>query len=293
MEVRAAYIPENPANHFLLKLFNVRVPACTRTFRSHQHLHFEMALFKRGAGAYTTARTVYPICPGDVFIFASNEIHCITEITQPLELMNLHFEPRFLWSGTGAAAPGNELLCYSHNESFSNRLLPESDAAVYVRQLLLEIEQEMTGRAPEYEQMVRLKLSEIFIRLIRSCSYGDDRAADQTLIRHLDAVRRATEYIAAHLTEQLTLQAIAEQAQMSPSYFSAVFRRIRAIPLWDYISEKRVEEAMRLIDNGADSMLTVALQSGFNNTANFNKTFLRYTGRTPSEYRRHGSAILY
>ena len=107
------------------------------------------------------------------------------------------------------------------------------------------------------------------------------------------AIRRATDYISEHLTEPLTLAEIAAQAQMSPNYFSAVFRAVRAIPLWDYVSEQRVAEAMRRIDAGTESMLTVAMQSGFNNTANFNKTFRRYTGRTPSEYRRHGSAILY
>ena len=293
MEIRAWYIPENPARRFLLKLFNVRVPAGTRAFRTHQHIHFEIALFRAGAGTYTTAHTAYPIRPGDVFVFASNEVHCITEITAPLDLMNVHFEPRFLWSGSGSAAPGSELLCYAHNPEFSNRLNPDTPAADRIRALLRETERELTDRAPEYETMVRVKLSEIFVRLLRGCAYGDALPVNQTQLRHLDAIRRATDNISEHLTEPLTLAEIAAQAQMSPNYFSAVFRAVRAIPLWDYVSEQRVAEAMRRIDAGTESMLTVAMQSGFNNTANFNKTFRRYTGRTPSEYRRHGSAILY
>lgn len=293
MEVRAWYIPENPARSFLLKLFNVYVPAGTRTFRTHQHIHFEIALFRAGAGTYTTARTTYPIRPGDVFVFASNEVHCITEITAPLDLMNVHFAPRFLWTGSGAAAPGSELLCYAHNPAFSNRLDPVGAATARIRQLLQGTEAELRDRAPEYESMVRIRLSEVFVQLLRGCAYGDDVPVDQTQLRHLDAIRRATDYISEHLTEPLTLREIAAQAQMSPNYFSSVFRRVRAVPLWDYISEQRVAEAMRRIDAGTDSMLTVALQSGFNNTAHFNKTFLRYTGRTPSEYRRHGSNILY
>ena len=292
MEIRAWYIPEN-ARRFLLKLFNVRVPAGTRAFRSHQHIYFEIAYFRAGAGTYTTAHTAYPIRPGDVFVFASNEVHCITEITEPLDLTNVHFVPEFLWSGSGAAVPGSELLCYAHNPEFSNRLHPGTAAADRIRTLLRDTAREMAARAPEHETMVRLRLSEIFVQLLRGCAYGDALPVNQTQRRHLDAVRRATDYISEHLTEPLTLAEIAAEAQMSPNYFSAVFRTVRAVPLWDYISERRVAEAMRQIDAGTDSMLTVAMQSGFNNTANFNKAFRRYTGRTPSEYRRHGNAILY
>ena len=78
------------------------------------------------------------------------------------------------------------------------------------------------------------------------------------------------------------------ERQQAESYRVRAYRkaaaRLEALP---------PEELLRRIDAGTESMLTVAMQSGFNNTANFNKTFRRYTGRTPSEYRRHGSAILY
>lgn len=293
MEIRAAYIPENCGNHYLLKLFNVEVPPSVRTYREHQHIHFEMTLFQDGAGTYATSRTTYPIEPGDVFIYASNEVHCITEITRPLRLMNVHFEPQFLWSGHSTLAPASEMLCFTHSDRFQNRLPRDHEATARIRQLLKETEQEMERRAPEHELMVRMKLSEIFVHLQRSLHYADGLPDNPTLRRHLTAVNCAMDYVAEHIAEPLTLQDIAAQVQMSPSYFSAVFRQIHSVPLWDYVAEKRIALAMRLLDQGGLSMMEVALQSGFNNTANFNKTFLRCAGLTPSEYRRHGCAVLY
>lgn len=290
MEVQADYIPAQKDSHFLFKLFNVQVPVQRRAFREHQHIYFEISLFKQGAGVYTTHDDAYPIQPGDVFVFASNEVHCITEITAPLALMNVHFEPRFLWSGSDSAAPFRGMLCFGHGASFRNRLPPEQAASARIRQLLLETEAEMAGRAPEYERMVRLKLSEIFIHLVRSLHYADGLTENATLSRHMSAVNRAMDYIGTHLAEPLTLAEIAAQAQMSPSYFSAVFRRIHSVPLWDYIAEKRVELAMRLLDSPQISITEAAMRAGFNNSANFNRTFLRCTGITPREYRRHDGA---
>ena len=50
-------------------------------------------LIKSGGGIYRTKDKEYSIRKGDVFLFASNEIHCITAIDKGgLELMNIHFE---------------------------------------------------------------------------------------------------------------------------------------------------------------------------------------------------------
>ena len=51
---------------------------------------------------------------------------------------------------------------------------------------------------------------------------------------------------------------------------------------------------MQIFDSkSSDSILDIAFKCGFNNTANFNKMFRKYTGRTPSEYRKHGYTVLY
>lgn len=102
------------------------------------------------------------------------------------------------------------------------------------------------------------------------------------------------DYIHRCLTESLTLNGIADAVGVSPTYFSAVFKQVNGVTLWEYINEKRIETAMQIFDSkSGDNVLDVALQCGFNNTAHFNKMFRKYTGRTPSEYRKHGYTALY
>ena len=96
-------------------------------------------------------------------------------------------------------------------------------------------------------------------------------------------------YIDEHFTEKLSLNELAGLANMSPNYFSAFFKKISGVTLWNYISSKRINMAVQLI-RGRDSgknMLEIAMLCGFNNTTNFNKMFKRITGMTPTEYKKN------
>ena len=55
---------------------------------------------------------------------------------------------------------------------------------------------------------------------------------------------------------------------------------------WDYVNIKRTEYAKVLLNETDETVLSIALRSGFNNTANFNRIFKGVTAMTPSAYRR-------
>lgn len=81
------------------------------------------------------------------------------------------------------------------------------------------------------------------------------------------------------------LDELAEIASMSKSYFSTVFKKLNGISPWDYLISKRISFAAELLKNTDKTILEIALECGFNNTANFNRAFKKITGKTPSEYK--------
>ena len=295
MDVQNAYLPEAAHRHFEVRLFNRCVEPFERPFREHRHFLFEVALIKGGSGLYTTSRTVYPIKEGDVFLFACNEIHCITRIDAgaPLKLLNIHIDPSFLWpEGDTPLTPRFLAMPFSHSESFENRLPADTPAARDIAALMLAVEEEFDRRDSEYALMVRSKLTELFVTLLRKTDYPDEKNAQGTAVQHAGTVRAAIEYIRAHLVEAIALKDIAAAVQMSPNYFCAVFKKTAGVTPWDYITSARVELAMRLMEQSPDeTLLTIAVRSGFNNTQNFNKMFVKHTGCTPSEYRRSGCSL--
>ncbi|MFA8436978.1 MAG: helix-turn-helix domain-containing protein, partial [Marinifilaceae bacterium] len=57
----------------------------------------------------------------------------------------------------------------------------------------------------------------------------------------------------------------------------------------DYINQFRVEEFKRLLQDpqfSKETLLAVAFEAGFNSKTTFNTAFKKFTGMTPSEYRR-------
>lgn len=295
MEVTSAFIPESARQNFQVRLFSRHVDPGMRPFREHHHFPFELVLIKDGCGAYATLKTTYDIQPGDVFLFACNEIHCITEIGagRPLHLMNIHIEPCFLWpEDSSLLSPQFLSMPFSHSASFENRLPRSHPATEKITRLMLDAEQEFARRQSDYPLMIRLRLMEIFVTLIRELNYADNQTTRSRTLQHAQVMRSAVAFIHAHLTEPMTLRQIAGAVQMSPNYFCSVFRQTGGVTPWEYITSARVRLAMRLMEQFPDeTLLNIAVRSGFNNTQNFNKMFVRHIGCTPSDYKRCGYTL--
>lgn len=281
------------AGDVLLKMWRVNVPAGERPLQRHAHMQFEITLVDGGSGTYTTKSGVYPMKTGDIFVYASNEEHCITHVEDGgLQITNIHFEPRYLWGSSADSLSGEHInLCFAHSAAFQNRIPSEHSAPITA--LFLAISAELTLRQTEYPLMTKALLDRLLILLIRDFGYADSSFSVSR--SHLHSIRRAITYIDNHLDEKLTLEEIAGLSGISPTYFSALFRRISNITLWDYIASKRVEKAIHLITEpeNSETMLEIALKCGFNNTANFNKAFKKQTGITPTQYRKSGDALLH
>ena len=275
----------------LLKMWRASVPSGERVLQRHSHICFEITSVNSGGGVYTVGGRQYPMRPGDMFVFGSNEQHCITDVSENgLEITNLHFEPRYLWGGSADSLSAENInICFAHNESFENRI--EADKAQPVLSFFNQIAEELEKQRKEYFLLVKSLLNIILVTLIRRFDYTGGKAA--VISDRLHCVRRVIRYIDMHLTEELTLGALAEIAGTTPNYFSSVFHEVVGITLWEYISSRRIDEAVRrLTADDGKSVLEIALSCGFNNTANFNKAFKKITGMTPKQCRELGGTFI-
>jgi AraC-like DNA-binding protein len=87
----------------------------------------------------------------------------------------------------------------------------------------------------------------------------------------------------------LTLQQLADQLEVSPHNLSEVINARLGTSFHDFVNGYRVEEAKRrLLDPklSHQTILAIAIDSGFRSKSTFNKIFKRFTGVTPSEFRR-------
>lgn len=274
----------------LLKMWEVSVEPGERPFRKHSHIRFEISKVLAGSGVYRLSDREIPISTGDIIIFSSNEPHCITSVGQDgLKLLNLHFEPRYLWGkAPDSLSEENIGLCFSHCKSFQNKLQIANTSKICT--LLESIQTELTQGNDEYSLAVKSYLNLLLILLIRE--HGYQPATDSFDHDRTAPVRKVINHIDRHLSDPLSLTQLSTIAGMSPNYFSTLFYSVSGIRLWDYINARRIDAAIRLLMEEDLTILDIATQCGFNNTANFNKTFKKITGMTPSEYRKSGEYML-
>ena len=91
------------------------------------------------------------------------------------------------------------------------------------------------------------------------------------------------------LNEDLNLALLAEQSQISPPHLSQIINQHFKKNFYDFVNQYRVEEAkQRLSSQDFEhlSILGIAFECGFKSKSSFNRYFKKYTGASPSEFKK-------
>ena len=98
-------------------------------------------------------------------------------------------------------------------------------------------------------------------------------------------VRHAMEYMEAHCAEHLSLTDVAEHVYVSPWHLSKLLNRYVNQSFFDILGRLRMERAKTLLANPELRVHAVAEQVGYSDVAHFSKSFKRFVGMPPGEYR--------
>lgn len=270
----------NSNSKLLLKTYHSAVEPGKRVLREHHHTECELSLVVSGSGTYYVCGTEYSFSSGDMFLFGSNEAHCITDVTTPLNLLNIQFEPCLLWENPDTV----ELLTLFNmrNNQFRNQFSKDD---TILQNLILKIEKELSEKNSGYIIEIKHLLFSSLIHIIRTYDYVKKNNQYKFHNPSTEKLKDAMSYIDNNLENKITLKEIASAACMAETYFSSVFKKFNGISPWEYITIKRVERAIYLIKNTNMTKLEIAEKCGFSSSSNFYKTFYHITGKKPSDYR--------
>lgn len=250
--------------------------------RIHHHAECELSAIISGSGIYHSDRATYPIKAGDVFLFSGDEEHCITDIYEKCEILNIHFVSRLLWSDNDLSL---SRIFFARNEKFQNRIDPANPVTKELFDTILKIEKELSQKGDGYQSMAKYLLLSAITNIVRNYDYIDRTVDYNSYTNKIKPMEKALKYIDENLAEKISLEDISEVANMNPSYFSTVFKKLNGISLWEYITAKRVEKAIDLLQTTDRNKLDIALECGFNSSSNFYKAFLNVTGKKPSDFK--------
>ena len=92
------------------------------------------------------------------------------------------------------------------------------------------------------------------------------------------------EKIQAEYASRLSIEDCAESMQVSASYLSRKLKEITCHTFGELLARYRLQEALKLLEDGRYKVYEVAEQVGYRDIGYFSNTFKKITGKTPSEY---------
>ncbi len=93
-------------------------------------------------------------------------------------------------------------------------------------------------------------------------------------------------WILENLTDDLSVEKLAERVAMSPRNFTRVFTRETGVPPARYVAEARLAAARHRLEQTRETLESVAAATGFGNSINLRRIFERQLQLTPGEYRQ-------
>ena len=98
--------------------------------------------------------------------------------------------------------------------------------------------------------------------------------------------REFADFVDNNFDSNLTLSDLASKCFYNPSYFSRAFKKRFHMSPFEYIVERRVQFAMKLLGETKAPVDEILRRAGFSDRSSFYRAFSKHTGMTPGEYRR-------
>jgi transcriptional regulator GlxA family with amidase domain len=99
-------------------------------------------------------------------------------------------------------------------------------------------------------------------------------------------LREVQQWIAEHPAADLSVDALAERARLSPRHFARAFAAETGLPPGRYVDRARLEAARRHLEDTAEGVEEVARGCGYGTTEAMRRAFVKALGVSPAEYRR-------
>jgi AraC family transcriptional regulator len=163
------------------------------------------------------------------------------------------------------------------------QLKPLSEASIlYENGLPTWIASRLYAEFRQQDDVSPLVLEGLLLELLGEISRSAPHSEEGSCPRWL---ARAKDYLHAHFTETLNVQAIANAVGVHPSHLMRAFRQRFRCTIGEYVRKLRIDYACHLLTDSNPYPAEVAHLVGFTDQSHFNRTFKKYMGMTPTEFR--------
>lgn len=269
--------------HPVTQAFRLYMNVEAENYPAHWHTDLEIIMPIENIYTAVIEKQSYCLEPNDIFIIPSGQIH---ELIAPPRGRRLIFQVdhAILREVNGFDSIYNKFFPYA---LFRKSECPEIHSRLV--QYLMQIYREYTSGEPLFEASIHGLAIAFFVqagrlRLKQTDSFISLKKHKQQSF--IDTFFNLCTYMNEHCTEDLSMDELAEMTGFSKSHFIRLFKEFAGVSYYEYLTKRRLLHAELLLDNPEYSIADIAMQSGFNSLATFNRVFKSSHNCTPTDYRK-------
>ena len=234
------------------------------SYPTHWHEFYEIELIISGSGSYIIDGIERKIEKNMLFFMTPVNFHRV--ITDGSEVITLMF--------MGEVCDKGMLFRLSSLFDTDSVSLDDADAE-YLAKIMHELNIASSENDDEYS-----------FHLLNSILGKLCRISNRHRHGRLTKVQTAMLYIQNNFRNDIGLEDIAASAGVTPSYMSSIFKKDCGVSFKEYINGIRFDYAKKMLEFSDMTVTDICFESGFNDYANFERSFKAKFGISPREYRK-------
>lgn len=236
------------------------------SFKSHSHNMVEVYYFLRGNARFVIEGNIFPLERGNILVIASGQTHnLLLEESAAYERIAILIDTM--------SVPKEFDIISEHIYGGENLFELTKDEQIWFEQSFDLI----TKTPDEIQKKLVFSLATMVFSLLST-------KLTRTTVPKVqdDMIKKAINYINKNLSNELSLEIIANALYCSKVSLNRKFREIMGCTLWEYVIRRRIYAARQRLFFG-ESVTDTYQKSGFNDYSSFFRAYKRIIGFSPSE----------
>ena len=256
----------------------VNVYHSSRSVPVHRHTFWEIFLVTRRSCTHPSEAGVAVLPPGDVCIIPPETEHSFS-MHGEVEIYNCQ-----CFSSQLRPEDCTMLREIADNDIHGGGVRLDGPTADYMKQRFVEILREQEQQREDGE-IVRHAALQLAIVALKRAQGVQSRSMDQFGRGNRARIRRATEYIEAHLQEPIDFAALAKQMYLSEKYFRQLFKEVTGLSPVAYVHRQRVVRSLIYLQKGC-SVSEAGELVGWEDPNYYARVFKRVMGCPPKYFKQ-------
>lgn len=251
------------------------------TYYWHYHPEIELVYVNGGSGKRQIGSHISHYTNGDLILIGSNLPHCgfTDKFTGNKSEIVIQFQPEFIKSLTDNKPEMHQINLLIERSKTGLAFKGKTKTRIGKRIQELVMQQGFERFLGLLSILNDLQLSNEY-QILNASGYSM-----QANLEDNERINRIFNHVKTNFQEAIVLDDMAALAGMTTPSFCRYFKRMSGKTFTRFVNEYRLVHASKLLSENSMSITQICFESGFNNFSYFNKSFKKFTGKTPSEYR--------